>query len=162
MRDYLNIFKRWWVTPIRFNRYFFSSLWQLVRDMWRWPRRMWQRATRGYCTEDLFNLDQYLLSLLYATLMDFSKTNGSYPIDFNSLHDWNSTVRDIALRFYEADENNKVFVNPHQPPSTWDDNTSQQIKENWIAREREIVEQQKESFHRGIVKLEKYFWNLWD
>lgn len=157
MRDYLNIFKRW-INPIKLNRYFFANLKDFFRAVMRWPRQLWQRATRGYCTEDLFNLDLYFLSLFYSALLDFADMDESFPQEFEELSEWQKVVRDIAFKFYEADENNEVFKNPY--PLAAD--MTEEARKKWREREYEIRKLRMESFDMGMEQFKKYFWHLWD
>ena len=49
------------------------NLWHNFRQIWRNLRYILQRAIKGYCDQDLWNLDYFYSQLFVDTLTDFPK-----------------------------------------------------------------------------------------
>lgn len=107
----------------------------------------YQRATRGVCDYDVWNLDGYLLELIPQALRLLAETTHSYPgsPDFPRFEDWQKWLCDTADLADRIDE----LRNGHNPDMTWE-----QAKD----LDRHIDELKNELFDR----LKEQFFHLWD
>ena len=83
------------------NRYWRQPMYQVKRKLLRvrtWPRRAYQRHTKGYDYEALWNMDEYLADLLARMFNDLAETNHGYPATM-TYAEWTSTLNEIAAGF---------------------------------------------------------------
>ena len=96
-------------------------------------KQKWQKLTRGYSDEELWNLDNTICKWLLPRLKAFKEKTIGYPPTLNSPKEWDDILEKIilALELYNSD----LLNNSERAKS-------EQIKE-------------------GFELLSKYFRNLW-
>lgn len=98
-------------------------------------KQKWQKLTRGYSDEELWNLDSTICEWLLPRLKTFKEKTIGYPPTLNSLKEWKDILEKIilALELHNSD----LPDNPEQARIE-----GKQIKE-------------------GFELFGKYFCNLW-
>lgn len=127
----LNVFKYGYIRSFRF---IFHNIWQFFRNL----KYAWQRATKGYCDCDRWDLDQFYSRLFYNSLSEFAeRTNSYYDANGMTYKDWQNTIKNMAERFKAiADQQeNSSFITPD-----------------------ELVKEKDEAFEL----LKKWYFHLWD
>ena len=96
-------------------------------------KQKWQKLTRGYSDEELWNLDYTICKWLLPRLKTFKEETNSYPSTLTSPKEWDDILEKIilALELHSSDL-----------PSNKEQTRSEQIRE-------------------GFELFGKYFWNLW-
>lgn len=98
-------------------------------------KQKWQKLTRGYSDEELWNLDSTICKWLLPRLKTFKEKTIGYPPDLKSPKEWDEILEKIilALELYNSD----LLDSPEQARIE-----GKQIKE-------------------GLELFGKYFGNLW-
>lgn len=145
----LNVFKEtWnWHTPLISLKYFFKSL--------KWG---WQRATRGYCDLDLWNLDNFYTNLLEASLKDFADMNKMGHPEGMKPEEWDQKIRDISMYFARSKDD--AYVNEYE--DCLFDLKDTEMRDNYVTREEEIYRERVDNRRLGFKKLLEVYDDLWD
>lgn len=156
------------------------NLWHNFRQIWRNLRYVLQRATKGYCDQDLWNLDYFYSQLFVDTLTDFSKQLHGAPSEFydeesGSISRWIDYINEMRDHFYNSIEENEVQKNEIEYNHSFEidretgelrnTDTSLQNEEaraKWLAREQEIQAWRDAELAKGMQMLEKVYHDLWD
>ena len=67
--------------PIKKIKFFFSDISCAI-----------QRARKGYCYRDLWNIDSWLFELLPNMIKEFKQTTSGYPSSYNSMEEWQAEL----------------------------------------------------------------------
>lgn len=76
------------------------------RFMWHRPKRIFQRAKRGYCGADLWDFGEYLMLMIATGLREFAEKSIGTPIEYcpddanyDTAHEvWKGEMLDIARK----------------------------------------------------------------
>ncbi len=98
-------------------------------------KQKWQKLTRGYSDEELWNLDYYLSRWIIPRLKTFKEQAVGFPPDLNSKKEWEDIIEKIIIAF-------ELYI------SYIPDTPEQASKEGKQIRE-------------GLELFSKYFNNLW-
>lgn len=162
----LNVFKQNycpWKYPSNWRPNF-----RLFFRQFKWA---YQRATRGYCDYDVWDLDSYYLDLFFVTLNHLADTAYGYPgtKEFPTYEDWQRALKEMAWHFFKANESNDYFPHPaedkwweavkndSEPWSRDDENSKAMLAESYVLASKRDIELKK-----GLEKLNKVFRHLWD
>lgn len=132
----------------------------------------WQRATKGFCDRDVWNLDSYYLNLFHATLCHLAEHHYGFPGDdeFPTDDKWTEYLYDMAIKFYQANEANNYFPTP-AAEKWWED-----IKANggdvltydspydkeMLEEEEENIRKRQAAFDKAWTMMGNVFFGLWD
>lgn len=162
----MNIFKNYCYA----KRYYIFHPWEFVSQTFRNIKFAWQRATKGYCDYDCWNIDHYLLDLLPELFDNFRRNLHGHPVSFTE-EEWdNFLLKEIIEPLRNAQEEQKVEINEFEEkvndyfkdkPLT-DMNCPQELWNNYMTRENEITNWRDKQMRRGFVAIITEFWNLWD
>ena len=168
----LNVFTYGYNAP----RHIFANIKQFFHNV----RFAWQRATRGYCDFDLFDLDSFYSQLFVDSLEDFTKNLHGAPMEFydfehDSCQPWSDYIKEMRQHFYNSIEENEVQKNEIEYNHSFEidretgelrnTDTSLQNEEaraKWLAREQEIQAWRDAELAKGMQMLEKVYHGLWD
>lgn len=103
-----------------------------------------QRARKGYCDLDVWNIDTFIEDRLYNILKEFKKKHMTYPMDITS-EEWN----DILSRM--------IFLLEEMNEDTCSIKASLDDKESYI-RQSEYIYKCKDEFYD---LLKKWHYDLW-
>ena len=156
------------------------NLWHNFRQIWRNLRYILQRAIKGYCDQDLWDLDSFYSQLFVDSLEDFTKNLHSAPTEFydfehDSCQPWIDYIKEMRQHFYNSIEENEVQKNEIEYNHSFEidretgelrnTDTSLQNEEaraKWLAREQEIQAWRDAELAKGMQMLEKVYHGLWD
>jgi hypothetical protein len=62
-------------------------------------KQKWQKLTRGYSDEELWNLDYHLCKWLIPRLRSFKEKTNGYPPNLKSPKEWDKILEKIILAF---------------------------------------------------------------
>lgn len=140
-----------------------------VRTLGRMCKWAYQRITRGFSDYDAYDLDSYYLDLFYASLNHLADVSHGWPQseEFPEFKNWQKYVKDMAMDFYRANENNGYY------PTPCEEKWYEDIKDKPLASDskyssamlNEAEENQRKrdiDLQNGLTKLSKVFRSLWD
>ncbi len=75
-------------------------------------KQKWQKLTRGYSDEELWNLDSTICEWLLPRLKAFKEKTIGYPHDFNSFDEWKETIQKMinAFELHNSDLPNNFSI----------------------------------------------------
>lgn len=132
----------------------------------------WQRANKGYCYRDVWDIDHWFLNIIPEMLNDFVKEHHGYP-DGMTDDEWVKILYKMAKCFRNANEETTEFVNPYEEEylstlsmdidnGTLECTASPELDENYHKTEKEKDLFLKNSLAEGMELFHKYFRALWD
>ncbi len=156
-----------------------------LRFLCRAFKMAWQRAVKGYCNWDLWDMDFWLTHVLPPMLTELAEKGHSYPgrepfetpekwrawlnsmaSDIASLqNDWADTKNEFAeqflsvrnyLQIVEGDKHGLKVIKPNDTPEV------AELRKKWLDRSAELAEQQTEFTIKTFAELGKHLQNLWD
>lgn len=125
----------------------------------------WSRATKGYCSYDLWDLSDFYSWLFVHSLEDFRKSAVSAPYEYydnenDSIEPWRDYLREMRLHFYNSIEENEVLKNEI---SIYDvvGLGYEELSEAYWNREKEISNWRESELKKGLEMMEKVWPSLW-
>ena len=161
----LNVFKTGYLP---FNWYPKNWIYN-IKIFFRNFKYAYQRATKGYCDRDLWNLDYYYSNLLHASLLHFADATICYPaFDFKEFEDWVNYLKEMASHFENIidDDSNEFAVQAQEMLdkvySEKDQDKIEEYRARWLALEKQSSNFLTIEKDLAFDMLKKYFFNLWD
>ena len=118
--------------------------------MIRWIKRLHERATKGYCYEDLWSFDSWLSKTIANGLREFKQQCHTYPSGDVTWEEWMNILDEMIECF---DEQNRGIDN-------------MPCKPDGMTIDFDLIHKRQahrvERLHRGLELLEKYYYDLWD
>lgn len=99
-----------------------------------------QRAKKGYCDRDVWNVCTFIEETLLNILIEFRTTHMSYPMECKTVEEWDKIIDRMIFLLGEMDEDKCSFKTDHL--------------EDKIYYQRQC----KDEFYE---LLKKWHWNLW-
>ena len=166
------------------KRYILTHPWILVRQAWRNLRNAWQRATKGYCKADAYNMDAYLLAIMPQMLEDLRDDPcGAYPgnDEFPTPESWEQwltkmadTLRELQddwaesrneyeKQYFKAMNERRTVAhnNDGNISVTYNDDDIKELHDKWLARVHELNEQQQELTIKTFTEIGRHLYQLW-
>lgn len=146
--------------------------WVVITHKFKDIRCAWQRATKGYCYRDVWNIDNWFLKTVPQMLDDLIKIHNGHPSGMTD-EEWVDILNEMSTALKNADEETTEFVNPYTEPylSTLEisfDNgkllchADEKLEENYYTLETEKEAFVQKSLAEGMNLFQKYFRDLWD
>ena len=161
------------------KKWYLLHPWHWFSDAWYNAKCAWQRATRGYCDMDWFNMDTWMLEILPPMLRKMA--NGSaYPghEPFDTPEKWENWLKSMADVLESVQEENWDGQNEYYHDwiassehrwnftSTWTttytDEDRERIKEKYFVREQELRTQRLALIEDCFKQLAQNIDSLWD
>lgn len=167
------------------KRYILLHPWILIRQAWRNLRNAWQRATKGYCAADAYNMDAYLLAIMPQMLEDLRDDPcGGYPgnEDFPTPESWETWLTKMADTLRELQDDWAESRNEYEEQyfkameeyrtvsftdkgavvtTTYNDDDIKELHDKWLARVHELNEQQQELTIKTFTEIGRNLHQLW-
>ena len=145
-----------------------------IKQFFRNIRYGWQRATKGYCDWDIWDLDQYHLVLLEKALTAFRKNNNGHPIDLTE-EAWDKVLDRMIYCYhmaneylYNTDEYNEFYESwsaslDHfkMKENEFIINDNKELYNKMAERSNELIKQGIEYITEASNLMIKYEGNLW-
>ena len=165
----LNVFKQIY-SPWKYPSNWIRNI-KLFFRRYKWA---YQRATRGYCDYDIWELYPFYSNLFSATLNQLANTAQGWPGDetFPNYKDWIEYLKRMSQLFYRSNEANEYYPTP-EGDKWWawlqEHKTADLINDNsnpyttaMLQEERENDEKRKQDLYQAIEMLKKTWFDLWD
>ncbi len=141
----------------------------------------WQRAIKGYCDFDIYDLDTYHTNMIIKALYEFADKTQSSPIDM-PYEDWVRTICEIANCFEESVEDddfddpeyeewNKLAKQYEVRTENEDGSLTVSVpddipelnaaREKWLAVLKADQRYRTDMKNRAFDLLKQYYWHLW-
>lgn len=166
---------------------YFSNWKHNIPQFFRNIKYAWQRATKGYCDQDLWSLDWYYANMFSASLKEMAESSYGYPCEFeneeNGMEKWKAILNEMSLLFHNCLEDNEAYTNPYDDEyhralrscriETKDekgrdcicfefDNMQEGLREAYFIEEHRIASQRNADKDAAFDLLKHWFFNLWD
>ena len=162
------------------KKYLWTHPWELLFHYGRDLKCAFQRAYKGYCFRDLWNVNDWFLELMPRMLTEFKEKSYSYPCYFNDEEEWEKTLDHMIFCFKEANAETCSQKNEYDDykvdfsfvPSG--DNITSKLKIEYATEEDkkqsdlsyqrflELEDYREEKLQEGLSLFTKYFNDLWD
>ena len=169
------------------RKWYLTHPWKWVKELFRNVKFAWQRATRGYCDSDVWNIDSWLLALLPSMLRDLANDPvGAYPgvEPFDTPEKWHYWLLKMADKFEELqtdwveskneyeDEYMKL-MEESQVMSKGEDKLircnfifkdekyAEELRQKWLSRIKELRQEQDAATIAAFTELAEHFYALW-
>ena len=181
MKNKLNVFK-YGIYSWKYPRNWFSNIGMFFRNL----KRAKDRATKGFCDWDIWDLDVWLLELLPASLKEFKDKTQGYPDELGSYEEWIKTLEKIIAHFDEANKiitddgetlnpyakeyddliaNNGVITKSeetHMTTYTLSLNQEQEeLKNKFVTEQVKLSKSADKHIEEGLKLIAKYVRHLW-
>lgn len=136
-----------------------------------------QRARKGYCYRDLWNIDVWFLDIMPRMIDEFIKIHHGYPCDLTS-EEWEQILNRMSTCFKDAKDRVFGFDNPYfeemQIASILENEhfkstlsneikeKNNEIKEKYNKYEEEQRKIYKQNLEEGLDLFKTHFNDLWD
>ena len=169
-------------SPYR-KKYILTHPWVWISDKWLDIKNAWQRANKGYCERDLFDIDHWFTKIFPQMLLEFNQTRHGYPSNLTD-EEWGKILEDMAHYFMEANadtcsEKNEINYDFH---FEFEDDINKDGKKTGFKklnviyptkedeekselsyqREIEVQRYQQECLKKGLDLFNQYIVSLWD
>lgn len=161
----------------------FKNPWKFYRHPFKWLEYFFrafkyahQRAVKGYCDIDLWDLNAYYTEIISKTLRELAGCHCAYPGGMEP-EEWTDILREIAYNMDESCEDNDYYPLPkfeawQKHILTKPDMNSDEYDSWFEEHQRLTKEMDKEYFeHREYMNMRKdkaldmlkeYWYDLWD
>lgn len=161
MENKLNI----WKYDVYYARWYRIDL--HIKNFFRRVKWMFQRAKRGYCDRDLWNLDWTLGNYIASSVNELANCTHGHPYN-TTPEEWEQILKGIARNFYLG-TNEECWSNPYDDLSIdafFDKELKEEerkaIHDKWIKVEQENARTMEIRRQEGFHDLQKWFTDLWD
>ena len=153
-----------------YYKWYYPQYWHKnIRMFFRSIKYAYQRITKGYANCDTFDLDNYYLNIFTGTLNHLADNHWGCPgnEEFPKDEDWTKYLKEMALKFYNANESNEAYPTP-EADKWWkwieehDKNIDNSYSETMFQEANENDKKRDKEMHEGMKMLDHVFWNLWD
>ncbi len=132
----------------------------------------WQRANKGFCYRDIWNIDDWFLNIMPEMLEEYVRIHHGYP-DGMTDEQWVEIVNKMASSFRNADEQTTEFVNPYEEEylstlnmdmdkGTVECSASEELDKSYHNAEREKEIFMQRSLDEGMELFHRHLRALWD
>ena len=169
------------------RRYYLTHPWKWFSHLWKIIKSVWQRATRGYCDTDVWNMAYWMLEILPPMLCDLANDKiGAYPgtEPFETPEKWNLWLRSMAAKFLELRDDWPETRNEYEDEYLRiadearvikkqedgmvrcnfifkDEEYAKELRDKWFSRMKELRDAQNAATVAAFSELAKHFYLLW-
>lgn len=164
-RNELNVFTTGYM-PWKYPANWFRNVKLFFRQI-KWA---WQRATRGYCDWDVWDLEAFYLPLMRDSINKLAEVSHGYPATNDWTYDsWTAYLKTLAdalndcmadsaeLNQYWSDFD-KMLTNEQE----YSDEEKATLRRCYYDRERQIADEQQDLLEHTFQKIAKHLKTMWD
>lgn len=169
------------------RNYYLTHPWKWFAQLWKNLKCGWQRATKGYCDYDVWNMDSWMLELLPPMLRELANDPvGAYPgvEPFETPEKWHYWLLKMAVKFLELQDDwtesrneydaeymrlidEAKVVEKKEDGSVHcnfifkDEEYAKELREKWCSRIKELRDAQNAATVAAFSELAEHFYLLW-
>lgn len=174
--QYLNVYKYGYRYPKMVHPFY------NIKQFFKNIRKAHQRATKGFCDEDLYEWNSFILILLENSLKDFDRINQEKQIscpdsgDYVTMESWHNFILTLVDKLHNCNCNypevssnkyaedyytyfNDAFNKYKNVPV--DDPEFKKIKQKFDDEEKNVKERQIANAKEAIKLIYENFYNMW-
>lgn len=125
------------------------------------PKNIYQKLTRGFSDNDLYNLDRNLAQIIHKRIKAFSKLNcGDYcsiPNDYQYVALWKRDLRKIEFAFDKLSDTSDKWIDAEKYFNMIKDSDNSMDSEKWV----KIVTVRREYIRKTLELFGRNFTHLW-
>ena len=166
------------------KRYYLTHPWKWFEEIWLNLRAAYQRVTKGYCYTDVWNMDDWFLTIFPNMLRELADKHCAYPgvEPFETPEKWEAWLRDMASKLEycgrDIDEDNEYYeayfksydMRAIMTPSTdqiisiptVSEEERKELFKKYSARSQELTNEEQKVLEETMAELGRHFRNLWD
>ena len=84
--------------------------------MFRKLKNFIQRGMKGYCDEDIYDIEYWFLTIMPKMLEEFKQKKNGYPYQFNNEEEWDKELDLMINDLIDANENTCRYKNVYEEP----------------------------------------------
>jgi hypothetical protein len=146
----------------------------IPRDVYRFFVRGIQRWVRGWCDEDVWGVDYYLMEIIPPMLRQLKETKQGIPVIVGKMETdeemaeaeklWNAVLDSIIWTF---ETGKKIAENDLAYFEDWSQEKCDEYNKIWTdwkyeSKPRAMTLEECKKYEAGWANFKKYFYNLWD
>jgi hypothetical protein len=146
----------------------------IPRDVYRFFVRGIQRWVRGWCDEDVWGVDYYLMEIIPPMLRQLKETKQGIPVIVGKMETdeemaeaeklWNAVLDSIIWTF---ETGKKIAENDLAYFEDWSQEKCDEYNKIWTdwkyeSKPRAMTLEECKKYELGWSNFKKYFYNLWD
>lgn len=163
------------------KRYYLTHPWMFFRECWINLKNAWMRATKGYCYTDLWNTDDWFLTVFPKMLRHLAAEHSAYPGSppFDTSEKWERWLIEMAENLEYAisdpDEENEYSdefmtmmdhcreVRKETGTITYElDDAGKELRDKYFNRHKELTDLRQEVLEDTMTELGQHLRCLWD
>lgn len=155
-----NVWAEW---PCSVKHYILHP-WKIVVQFFRNWKMARQRARRGWCDRDWWNMDYWFLEVVPDMLRALAENCHGFPDgdDFPTYDSWVHWLNDIADRLSACTEDAIIDANEYKDAWLNADSLSSPELKKYFARSEEIYAERDKDMQECMAQLAKHMRSLWD
>lgn len=156
-------------------KFYITHPWKFFSQLWINLRRAYFRATKGFCSSDVWNLSDWFLDVFPAMLTYLAYNNCAYPGEgtpFDTPKKWNDWLIKMAMQLEECKEENYEKLNEYYEDymesfKDWkigspEKEETRELNKKYFARDRELAAEAHQKLKDTLAELAEHFYLLWD
>ena len=164
----MNVFENPW----KFYRHPFKRLEHFFCSF----KNAYQRAVKGYCNMDLWNLAVYYTEIISGSLRELAEHHYGYPIGMES-EEWTDILKEIAYNMEESLEDNDNYPLPKL--EAWQEHIlakpdmNSEAYDTWFEEHQRIGKEMDKEYSehfeymymrkdKALDMLKEHWYDLWD
>ena len=160
-------------TPTGYSKkYCLLHPWEVAAHKMRDIHCAWQRAVKGYCYRDVWNIDYWFLRTMPKMIDDLIKVHHGYPGEMTD-KEWVETLKKMSTAFKNANEETTEFINPYEDEYfenvdfSFEDqklicDVDEVLSDKYHNEEQKKIAFMQKSLDEGMTLFHKHFRGLWD
>lgn len=144
-----------------------GNIFQKIGGFFQKTKYARDRARKGYCDYDLWDMDIFLVDLIIRSLEEHKEYTCGYPDGkYSSFEDWTNAIEEGINHFkkykYLMDDGNNVYYLSYmQAIRKEDDCDKQVIRDKFDAEDKKMYEEAKNELRLGFEFLVENIKHLW-
>lgn len=163
------------------KRYYLTHPWMFFRECWINLTNAWMRATKGYCYTDLWNTDDWFLTVFPKMLRHLAAEHKAYPGSppFDTSEKWERWLIEMAENLEYAasdpDEENEYSdeftammdhcreVRKETGTITYElDDAGKELRDKYFNRHKELTDLRQEVLEDSMSEISQHLHCIWD
>ena len=157
-----------WYIPYS-KRYLITHPWVWCKYAWKCVKDAWRRSVYGWTYSDVWDWDDWFLSVVPAMLRFLAEKGCAYPAypPFETREKWEKWLVQMADLLDSGseewkDEHNEWYKPFKEARCTADSPEKRELMERWIARSKELDKQGEENIKKALGEIAEHFYAMWD
>lgn len=163
------------------KRYYWTHPWKFFKECWLNLQNAWMRATKGYCYTDLWNTDDWFLTIFPKMLRHLAKDHQAYPGSppFDTSEKWERWLIEMAENLeYVASDPDEENEYSDELMAAMDrcfearketgvvtcklDDADKELKDKYFNRSKELTNTRQEVLEDSMTEIGHHLRCLWD